>query len=154
MCAHLHRLCRAGRGGRHDRCLHAAGGGIGRNRGAAIAGTVLQHRAYALCAQQRQHDAGAAVLEAAGGHEPLAFQQRRRAVQRAADQRRAAFAHADGIIDLHRQRSAIAPEAARGGVDLLARVKPGQRRQQQRRVAGPHQRGWSSGKVWPVRGSR
>ena len=113
MRAHLHRLRRAGGGRRHDRRLHAAGRGIGGDRRAAVAGAVLQHVAHALRAQQRQHHAGAAVLEAAGRHEPLAFQQRRRAVQRAADQRRAALAHADRLVGLQRQRGAIAPQAAR-----------------------------------------
>ncbi len=133
MRAHLHGLRRAGGGGRHDRRLHSAGGGVGGHRGAAVAGAVLQHLAHALRAQQRQHDAGAAVLEAAGRHEPFALQQCRRAVQRAADQRGAALAHGDRIVHLHRQRRAISPEAARGGVDPSA-GEARERRQQQRRA--------------------
>ena len=115
--------------------LQPAGGGVGGHRGAAVAGTVLQHVADALCAQQRQHDAGAAVLEAAGRHEPLALQQRRRAVQRAADQRRAALAHADRLIHLHGKRGVVAPNAARGGIDLSAPYAR-ERCQQERRVIG------------------
>ena len=133
MRAHLHGLRRTGRGRRHDGRMQTAGRRIRRHRSAAIAGAVLQHLTHALRAQQRQHHAGTAILEAAGGHEPLALQQRRRAIQRAADQRRAALAQGDRLIRLERQCRAIAPQAAGRSIDLRAR-QARKRRQQQRRA--------------------
>ena len=56
-------------------------------------------------------------------------------MQCVADQRRAALAHGDRFGGLERQGGAITPEAARGGVDLVA-GQAGQRRQQQWRVTG------------------
>ena len=47
------------------------------------------------------------------------FSSTARAVQGAADQRRAALAQGDRFVGLERQRGAVAPEAARRRVDLL-----------------------------------
>ena len=107
---HLQRLGRTRRLRRHDRRAHTARRGVRRDRRPAIAGAVLQHGFDSLGAQQGQHDAGATVLEAAGRHEPFAFEQRGRIMQGARDQRRAALAHADAISRLRaagRRHSAI-----------------------------------------------
>ena len=135
MRAHLHGLGRTGGSRRHDRRRHATGGGIGGHGRAAIAGAVFQHRRDPLRAEEGQHDAGAAILEAAGGHEPLAFEKRPRPMEAARQQRCAAFAHADGIVGDEGEGGTIAPKAARRKIDAIAR-DAGQRRQQQRHVAG------------------
>ena len=74
--AHLHGLGRARRGGNQDLRFQAAGRRVGRDRGAAVAGTVLQQPRDALLAQRRNHHRGAAVLEAAGRGKPFELEER------------------------------------------------------------------------------
>ena len=112
MGAHLHRLGRAGGVRRHDRRGDTSGGGIGGDRGAAVAGAILQHMVNALGAQQRQHHTRAAILEAAGWVEPLALQQHAHPGDGAGHQRGDALAKADWVVDGEREGGPVAPQAA------------------------------------------
>ncbi len=115
---HLHGLGRRGRGRDQDPGAHPGRCRVGRHRGTAIAGGILQHRVDPLLAQDRQHHGRAAILEAAGGGEPFELETGVAAPPGPAHQRGAALPERDRIGHRHRQRRRVAPEGAPTRVDL------------------------------------
>ena len=102
MRAHLHGLRRTGGRRRHDGRLHSTRRRIGSDRRAAVAGTVLQHRAIPCARSSESMTDAPRSLKLPVGMNHSHFSRSRSAGQRARQQRRATLAHGDGVLDRKR----------------------------------------------------
>ena len=85
---------------------------IRRERGAGVAGGVLEHALEAAAAQVAHHHGHAAVLERAGRHHELELVGDGRAAPLARHERRPSLAQADRVPDVDEQGRRVAPHRA------------------------------------------